>query len=102
MTRVLILGSEFADLNAAKSFAGVKGVELIIIDQKNHHLFHPLLYQVAAAALSPAEIAVPIHNIFSRYNNIKVFQGKVHTINADTKSVSTNVGYFWYSGHLLT
>jgi NADH dehydrogenase len=96
MARVLILGSGFAGLNAAKVFAGVKGVEVIIIDQKNYHLFQPLLYQVAAAALSPAEIAVPIRNIFSRYNNIKVFQGKVQKINADTKSALTNVGKFRY------
>ena len=96
MTRVLILGSGFAGLNAAKVFGGAEGIEVIIIDQKNYHLFQPLLYQVAAAALSPAEIAVPIRNIFSRYSNIKVFQGKVHTINADTKSVFTNVGDFRY------
>ncbi|MDH3358785.1 MAG: NAD(P)/FAD-dependent oxidoreductase [Desulfobacteraceae bacterium] len=95
--RVLILGSGFAGLNAAKVFGGVKGLEVIIIDQKNYHLFQPLLYQVAAAALSPAEIAVPIRNIFSRHHNIKVFQGKVHTINADTKSVFTNVGEFKYN-----
>jgi NADH dehydrogenase len=97
MTRVLILGSGFAGLNAAKVFGGVKGLEVIIIDQKNYHLFQPLLYQVAAAALSPAEIAVPIRNIFSRHHNIKVFQGKVHTINTDTKSVFTNVGEFKYN-----
>ena len=96
MTRVLILGSGFAGLNAAKVFGGVKGLEVIIIDQKNYHLFQPLLYQVAAAALSPADIAVPIRNIFSRYHNIKVFQGKVHMINGDNKSVSTNVGEFKY------
>jgi len=96
MTRVLILGSGFAGLNAAKVFAGVKGVETIIIDQKNYHLFQPLLYQVASAALSPAEIAVPIRNIFSKYNNIKAIQGKVHKINAETKSVLTNVGEFRY------
>jgi NADH dehydrogenase len=96
MTRVLILGSGFAGLNAAKVLGGVKGLEVTIIDQKNYHLFQPLLYQVAAAALSPAEIAVPIRNIFSRYQNVKVFQGKVHTINADNKSVFTNVGEFKY------
>jgi len=96
MTRVLILGSGFAGLNAAKVFGGAKGLEVIIIDQKNYHLFQPLLYQVAAAALSPAEIAVPIRNIFSRHHNIKVFQGKVHTINAETKSVVTDVGEFKY------
>jgi len=43
MARVLILGSGFAGLNAAKVFAGAKGIELIIIDQKNYHLFQPLL-----------------------------------------------------------
>jgi len=91
------LGSGFAGLNAAKVLGGVKGLEVIIIDQKNYHLFQPLLYQVAAAALSPADIAVPIRNIFSRHHNIKVFQGKVHTINADTKSVFTNVGQFKYN-----
>lgn len=96
MIRVLILGSGFAGLNAAKVFAGAKGVEAIIIDQKNYHLFQPLLYQVASAALSPAEIAVPIRNIFSKHHNIKVIQGKVHKINADTKSVLTNVGEFGY------
>jgi NADH dehydrogenase len=96
MTRVLILGSGFAGLNAAKVLAGVKGVEVIIIDRKNYHLFQPLLYQVASAALSPAEIAVPIRNIFSRYHNIKVFQAEVHKINAETKSVLTNVGEFNY------
>lgn len=96
MVRVLILGSGFAGLNAAKVFAGIKGIEVIIIDQKNYHLFQPLLYQVATAALSPAEIAVPIRNIFSRYNNVKVFQATVHTISADTQSVFTNVGEFRY------
>ena len=96
MTRVLILGSGFAGLNAAKVFAGVKSVEVIIIDRKNYHLFQPLLYQIASAALSPAEIAVPIRNIFSRYNNIKVIQGEVHKINTKDKFVLTNVGEFRY------
>jgi NADH dehydrogenase len=101
MARVLILGSGFAGLNAAKVFAGVKEVEVIIVDRKNYHLFQPLLYQVATAALSPAEIAVPIRNIFSRFHNVKVFQGKVHKINGDTKSVLTNVGEFGYDYLIL-
>jgi len=101
MTRVLILGSGFAGLNAAKVLAGVKGVETIIIDQKNYHLFQPLLYQVASAALSPAEIAVPIRNIFSKYNNIKAIQGKVQKIDVETKTVFTNVGEFGYDYLIL-
>ncbi len=95
------MGSGFAGLNAAKVFAGVKEVEVIIVDRKNYHLFQPLLYQVATAALSPAEIAVPIRNIFSRFHNVKVFQGKVHKINGDTKSVLTNVGEFGYDYLIL-
>jgi NADH dehydrogenase len=96
MTQVLILGSGFAGLNAAKVFAGSKEIALTIIDQKNYHLFQPLLYQVASAALSPAEIAVPIRNIFSRYSRVKVFQGTAHKIDPETKSVLTNVGEFRY------
>jgi NADH dehydrogenase len=96
MTRVLILGSGFAGLNAAKVLAGVKGVEVTIIDRKNYHLFQPLLYQVASAALSPADIAVPIRNIFSKHHNVKVFQGEVQKINAEIKTVLTNVGEFRY------
>lgn len=96
MSRVLILGSGFAGLNAAKVFAGVEGIDVVIIDRKNYHLFQPLLYQVASAALSPAEIAVPIRNIFSRYHNIMVIQGEVHEVHAENKSVFTNVGEFRY------
>jgi NADH dehydrogenase len=101
MARILIIGGGFAGLNAAKVFAGSKRVEVTIIDQKNYHLFQPLLYQVAAAALSPAEIAVPIRTIFSKYHNIKVFQGEAYQINPKTQSVITDVGEFTYDYLIL-
>jgi NADH dehydrogenase len=69
-TRVLIIGAGFAGLNAAKRLRKVP-VEIIIIDRRNFHLFQPLLYQVAAAALNPSDIAYPIRSIFRRQENVK-------------------------------
>ena len=63
MKRVVIVGAGFAGLNAAKRLRGAKGVDVTVIDRENHHLFQPLLYQVAMAALSPADIAVPIRSL---------------------------------------
>ncbi len=69
---VVIVGGGFGGLCAAQKLAGVAGVQVTIIDRRNHHLFQPLLYQVATAGLSPAEIAYPIRTIFSGKRNVKV------------------------------
>ncbi len=65
MLHVVIIGAGFGGLAAAKALisAGSKKIKLTVIDEKNHHLFQPLLYQVAPAGLSPAEIAAPIRSI---------------------------------------
>ncbi len=101
MTNVLIIGSGFVGLNAAKVLAGAKNVEVTLIDKNNYHLFQPLLYQVATAGLSPAEIAVPIRSIFSKYQNIKVLQDKVHSINVKEKVLLSNSGKFHYDYLIL-
>ena len=59
MKKLIIVGSGFAGLNAAKKLRSARDLEIMVIDRENHHLFQPLLYQVAMAALSPAEIARP-------------------------------------------
>ncbi len=74
--RVVIVGAGFGGMSAAKKLAG-KDIEVVLIDKRNHHLFQPLLYQVATADLSPAEIAWPTRSIFSRSRNISVFMGEV-------------------------
>ena len=56
MKRLIIAGAGFAGINVAKGLGKSKDLEIILIDQQNHHLFQPLLYQVAMAGLSPAEI----------------------------------------------
>jgi len=68
---VVIVGGGFAGLAAAKSLAKAR-VRVTIVDQQNHHLFQPLLYQVATAALSPAQIAAPIRRVLSRQRNVRV------------------------------
>jgi len=89
---VLILGSGFVGLNAAKVLAGKKNVTVTIIDRNNYHFFQPLLYQVAMAGLSPAEIAVPIRTIFSKYKNVKILKGEVLLIDPKNKYVQTDFG----------
>jgi len=75
MQRVLIIGGGFGGLNAAKELGSAPDIEVTLIDRRNHHLFQPLLYQVATAGLSPAEIAAPIRSILSKHANIRVLHG---------------------------
>jgi len=87
---VIVIGGGFAGLNAAKTLAGHDEVHVTIIDQRNHHLFQPLLYQVATAGLSPADIAVPIRSIFSRRQNVAVYLGRVVALDLGSKWVGTD------------
>lgn len=77
---VVVLGGGFAGLNAAKRLANQKEVFVILIDQRNHHLFQPLLYQVATAGLSPGDIAVPIRSQFANNPNVEVHWGEVTAV----------------------
>ncbi len=74
--KVIIIGGGFGGLWAAKAVAR-HDVDVTLIDRKNHHVFQPLLYQVATAVLSPGEIAQPIRRILHRYSNIEVILGEV-------------------------
>ncbi|WP_395622712.1 NAD(P)/FAD-dependent oxidoreductase [Sphingomonas daechungensis] len=69
--RVVIVGAGFGGLAAAKRLSG-KAVDVTVVDRRNHHLFQPLLYQVATAALSPADIAAPVRSILSKAPNVRV------------------------------
>jgi NADH:ubiquinone reductase (H+-translocating) len=88
--RVVIVGAGFGGLAAAKRLTG-KPVEVAIIDQRNYHLFQPLLYQVATAALSP--VAWPIRGIFARNPNVRVVLGKVSGVDFEQKSLQQNTEF---------
>ena len=83
---VVIVGGGFGGLEAAKAFAKAE-VRVTLVDRSNHHLFQPLLYQVAMAGLSPAEIAIPIRTVLRRHQNVTVFLGEVTRIDTAAQRV---------------
>src|SRR5688500_9556866 len=95
---VVIVGAGFGGLAAAKRLAG-KAVDVTIVDRRNHHLFQPLLYQVATAALSPADIAAPIRSIFADVPNVRVLLDEVTGIAPTQQRISVarigSLDYDW-------
>jgi NADH dehydrogenase len=85
--RVVVAGAGFGGLNAAKALAPA-AADITLIDQTNHTLFQPLLYQVATAALAPSDIAVPIRSVFSRNRNVTVLMGKIDGIDTANQVVT--------------
>jgi len=84
--RIVIIGGGFGGLNAARALAGAD-VDVVVLDRKNHHVFQPLLYQVAAAALSPGDIASPIRWILRRQRNAQIWLADVVGIDTHRKVV---------------
>ena len=85
---VIIVGAGFGGLEAAKKLA-CKDVRVTVIDRTNYHLFQPLLYQVATAALSPADIAAPVRAILSKCRNVEVTLAEVQSVDVEAKKVKT-------------
>lgn len=93
--RVVIVGGGFGGLEAAKKLV-CENVHLTVIDRTNYHLFQPLLYQVATAALSPADIAAPIRAVLQKCKNAEVMLAEVQSVDVNTRVVHTgdlNVQY---------
>lgn len=88
--RVVIVGGGFGGLLCAVKLAGQRGVDVTLIDRRNHHLFQPLLYQVAMAGLSPAEIAYPIRTIFSGKKNVQIILGRAVGVDLAAKKLRTD------------
>jgi len=89
--RVVIIGGGFGGLNAARSLAHVP-VDVTVVDRRNHHLFQPLLYQVALAVLSPADIAQPIRTILRHQSNAEVLMDEVVAIDVSARQVALASG----------
>jgi len=85
---VVIVGAGFGGLEAAKKLAG-QDVLVTVIDRTNYHLFQPLLYQVATAALSPADIAAPVRAILSKRKNMEVILAEVQSVDVEAKKIKT-------------
>ena len=87
-SHVVIVGAGFGGLEAAKKLA-CQDVFVTVIDRTNYHLFQPLLYQVATAALSPADIAAPVRAILSRWKNMEVILAEVQSVDVAAKKIKT-------------
>ncbi|HUF12373.1 MAG TPA: NAD(P)/FAD-dependent oxidoreductase [Longimicrobiales bacterium] len=93
--RVVILGGGFAGLRCARALRRAP-VRITLIDRRNHHLFQPLLYQVATASLSPADIAAPIRHVLRRQRNVQVWMGEVRDIDVGRRLVTLDDGVVEY------
>lgn len=100
--KIIIVGAGFGGLNAALILAKCDGIELTVIDKKNHHLFQPLLYQVATATISPADIATPIRSLIHKSGQgHQVVMSKVHHIDIEKKNVHAGHEIFHYDYLIL-
>ncbi|MEM8655732.1 MAG: NAD(P)/FAD-dependent oxidoreductase [Pseudomonadota bacterium] len=97
--KVVIIGAGFGGLAAARALKNAP-VDIKIIDRRNYHLFQPLLYQVATADLSPADVAWPIRGIFANQQNVSVALTEVLDVDKDLQQVITEEGRFDYD-HLI-
>lgn len=93
--RVLIVGAGFAGIECAKAFRN-KPAEVLLVDRENHHLFQPLLYQVASSGLAAPEIAHPVRSIFHRQKNVKVLMEEVQSIDLEGRCVLTQKSRLCY------
>ena len=89
--RVVIIGAGFGGLFAAKKFKDAD-VAVTIVDRTNHHLFQPLLYQVATGILSSGEIAPSIRQILANQDNVRVVKGEVREVDVNAKRVTADLG----------
>src|SRR5262250_1726572 len=84
--RVVIVGGGFAGIAAARALRHA-GAEVVLIDRRNHHIFQPLLYQVATAVLSPAEIAAPIRQLEAKHRNVTVLLAEVTGVHVASRTI---------------
>ena len=87
--RIVIVGAGFAGVAAARALKRCKA-DVVVIDQRNHYIFQPLLYQVATAVLAPSEIAAPIRQLAKMQKNVSVMLGEVTGVDLDARSVDVS------------
>lgn len=100
LPHVVIVGGGFGGLYAARALAG-RPVRVTLLDRRNHHLFQPLLYQVATAALNPSDIAAPLRSVLRRATNITVLLAGVEQVNLASRRLALDRGEIGYDALVL-
>ncbi len=99
--KVIVIGGGFGGLNTVRGLRKAD-CEILMIEKTNHHLFQPLLYEVASAALSPADIAIPLREILRNQNNVRVIMGNVVAIDKNKKRLELGNGdYYGYDNLVI-
>jgi NADH dehydrogenase len=98
---VVIVGGGFGGLSAAKALGRDKNIKVTLVDKRNYHLFQPLLYQVAMAGLSPAEIAYPLRALLANRENVVTLLGEVKEVNKEEKWIQTETNKISYDYLIL-
>src|SRR5690349_13253362 len=88
--RVVIIGGGFAGIAAARALRHAD-VEIVLIDRRNHHIFQPLLYQVATAVLAPAEIAAPLRQLEAKQQNLNVLLAEVTSVDVACRALDVSL-----------
>jgi len=94
--KVIIIGGGFAGISTAKLLSKKKNLDILMIDRNNHHVFQPLLYQVATATLNPGDISFPLRVLFAKDQNVSVLMGEVNSIDLDHNRVHVGESHFDY------
>jgi NADH dehydrogenase len=98
---VVIIGAGFGGLNAAKYLSKNKKISITLIDKKNHHLFQPLLYQLATGALNPSDIAQPIRYLLNSKKNVKVYLSELKGVSFENNRIQTSDFFLSYDYLIL-
>lgn len=101
MKKICIIGGGFGGINAALKLKKMKDVEITLFDRANYHLFQPLLYQVATAALSENNIAYPLREVFQNQSNVCVLMVNIAKIDKENQKLITNEGKEFFYDYLI-
>ncbi len=94
--KIIIIGGGFAGINLAKKLAGLKSVEVVLVDRNNYNFFPPLIYQVASAFIEPANISYPFRKMFQNKDNIRFFQADFLSVDTRARVIQTDRGAMAY------
>lgn len=94
--RIVIIGGGFGGMNLAKNLAGVKGIEVVLVDRNNYNYFPPLIYQVASSFIEPSNISYPFRKMFQGKDNVRFYQGTFLSVDVEQNSVQTSEGNLNY------